>query len=298
MALGGAASGNYVLAGNTLSANIGTITPATLTARLTGTVGKVYDGTTAATLTAANYTLSGVIGGDNVSLNDPTAGTFATANVGGNIGVSISGLALGGAASGNYVLAGAALSANVGTITPATLTAGLTGTVSKVFDGTTVAMLAPANYDSVGRVEWRYRRAQRPKRPVSMPRRISAMGSGVSVSGLALTGAAAGNYVLASDFRERGHRHHQRSAFDQAGYICRQQISSSREPAPAGRRGQKCADRAALFVPAEPTVIPFHQQWIIPNNSRDKKHRADEGAFGSGIRWIFRCRRSATCSGL
>ena len=74
-----------MLAGNTLSANIGTITPATLTARLTGTVGKVYDGTTAATLTAANYTLSGVIGGDSVSLNDPTAGTFATANVGGNI---------------------------------------------------------------------------------------------------------------------------------------------------------------------------------------------------------------------
>jgi hypothetical protein len=42
------------------------IDPATLTASLTGTVEKTYDGTTAATLTAANYQLSGIVAGDSV----------------------------------------------------------------------------------------------------------------------------------------------------------------------------------------------------------------------------------------
>jgi hypothetical protein len=50
------------------------VTPATLTAGLRGTLGKTYDGTTAATLAPANYTLTGVIGNDDVSLNDRPPG--------------------------------------------------------------------------------------------------------------------------------------------------------------------------------------------------------------------------------
>jgi hypothetical protein len=93
-----------------------TVNPALLNAGLTGTVSKVYDGTTAATLTAANYTLSGIIGGDAVSLNNPTAGLYATANVGTGIGVSVNGLALIGAAASNYLLASPSTSANIGII--------------------------------------------------------------------------------------------------------------------------------------------------------------------------------------
>jgi filamentous hemagglutinin family protein len=177
------------------SGNIGTITPATLTAGLTGTVSKVYDGTTAATLAAANYTLSGIIGGDNVALNDPTSGSYASANAGTGIGVSVTGLTLSGAAARDYMLASTTASANIGTITPATLTASLTGTVSKTYDGTTTATLTAANYtlsgiigsDSVALND-----------PTTGTYSSANVGTGlfVNVSGLALTGPAAANYTL------------------------------------------------------------------------------------------------------
>jgi outer membrane protein OmpA-like peptidoglycan-associated protein len=97
-----------------------TVNPAILTAGLTGDVGKIFDGTTAADhLTPANYTLSGVIAGDNVRLNDPSSGTYASPNVGTGIPVSVSGLALSGSAAGNYVLASGSVTANIGTISPA-----------------------------------------------------------------------------------------------------------------------------------------------------------------------------------
>ena len=66
---------------------------------------KVYDGTTAATLTLSNVVLVGVINGDSVSLvtNGYTA-NFATPNVGTSIPVSVVGLTLSGASAGNYTL--------------------------------------------------------------------------------------------------------------------------------------------------------------------------------------------------
>jgi hypothetical protein len=99
-----------------------TINPATLTANLTGTTTKVYDGTTAALLSAGNYTLTGILNGDSVSLNDPAQGTYGTKNVGTGINVSVSGLLLTGPNAGNYDLQSTAISAAIGKITPATLT--------------------------------------------------------------------------------------------------------------------------------------------------------------------------------
>jgi len=98
---------------------IGTIDPKTLTAGLTGTVTKTYDGTTVATLTGGNYTLTGVIAGDAVTLNDPTKGTYATAAVGSGIAVTVGGLALLGAEAGDYRLASATTTADIGKITAA-----------------------------------------------------------------------------------------------------------------------------------------------------------------------------------
>jgi MBG domain (YGX type)/YDG domain len=65
----------------------------------------VYDGTTAATISSNSVVLVGVINGDSVSLvtNGYTA-NFATANVGQNIPVSVSGLTLSGTSAGNYTL--------------------------------------------------------------------------------------------------------------------------------------------------------------------------------------------------
>ena len=51
-----------------------TVAP-TITPSLTGTVSKTYDGTTAATLAAGNYSVSGAIDSDVVVLNNPVSGS-------------------------------------------------------------------------------------------------------------------------------------------------------------------------------------------------------------------------------
>jgi len=177
---------------------IGVALATILAAGLTGTVGKVYDGTTVATQIApANYTLSGVVNGDNVALNNPTTGIYASKNVGTGIGVSVTGLALTGSTAGNYLLASNSVSGNIGTISPATLTAGLTGIVRKQFDGTTLATMAPSNYtlsgivagDSVILDAPATGRYATPDPGTGIP---------VSVSGLAISGPGSGNYLLAS----------------------------------------------------------------------------------------------------
>ncbi len=99
-----------------------TIDPAILTVGLVGTVTKIYDGTSAAALSGGNYTLAGVLNGDSVSLNDPAAGTYASKNVGSGIGITVSGLELSGAQSGDYLLAAGTIHGAIGAVTPATLT--------------------------------------------------------------------------------------------------------------------------------------------------------------------------------
>ena len=75
-------TGDATYAGSTNSPALSqTVNQATVTAALTGTVTKNYNGTTAATLAAGNYTLSGVFGGDTVTLNNPASGTYDNKNV-------------------------------------------------------------------------------------------------------------------------------------------------------------------------------------------------------------------------
>lgn len=140
---------DYVLNAVTdLSANIA---PAPLT--ITGLVAasKVYDGNTAAALTApSGATLSGVVPGDLITLNASGAsGVFADKNVGNNIAVSATlagGLVSTGTGSSNiptllsnYTLGSASVSpAN---ITPAPLTVTGVTAANKVYDGSTSAVL-------------------------------------------------------------------------------------------------------------------------------------------------------------
>lgn len=94
---GGLAS-NYTLAdGQTVAAHV---TPKVLTVVDQVALDKVYDGTTAATLTGGS--LAGLIAGETVVLNE--AGTFATANVGNAIAVTAAD-SLSGAAAANYIVA-------------------------------------------------------------------------------------------------------------------------------------------------------------------------------------------------
>jgi hypothetical protein len=161
-----------------------TINPAPLTVSGTSVGNKVYDGTTAATLSGG--TLSGVIGSDSVALTQ--AGAFASANAGTGVGVTASD-ALSGAGAGNYTLTQpTGLSAN---ITPAALTVNGTSAASKVYDGTTAATLSGGTLSGViGSDSVALTQAGVFTSPNA--------GTGVAVTAAdALTGAGAGNYTLA-----------------------------------------------------------------------------------------------------
>jgi filamentous hemagglutinin family protein len=196
LALAGADSGNYILGSNSVSGAVGIIDPALLSVGLTGTVEKTYDATTTATLTAANYQLTGVIGGDTVTINHPTTGTYDTKNVGTGKTVTVTGLALSGADSADYTLASASVSGAVGIIDPAMISAALTGTVEKTYDGTTAATLTAANYQLNGVIGGDTVTLS----PTSASYDTKNVGTGkiVTVTGLALSGADRGNYMLSS----------------------------------------------------------------------------------------------------
>jgi filamentous hemagglutinin family protein len=129
----------------------------TITAGLTGTASKVYDGNASAALAPANYTVSGVVDGDTVTLNDPVTGSYDDKNVGAGKTVTVTGIGFvstenSGKPVYGYQLASTTANANIGEITPKALTSvSLTGSVSKVYDGTaTVANLGTANYSIAG----------------------------------------------------------------------------------------------------------------------------------------------------
>ena len=105
---------------------------------------KVYDGTTAATINLSNVVLVGVVNGDSVSLvtNGYTA-NFASAGVGTNIPVSVSGLTLTGGSAANYTLTQPTLAANI-TSKGVTIGSGISAN-NKVYDGTTAATISSNN---------------------------------------------------------------------------------------------------------------------------------------------------------
>ena len=193
--LTGAAADNYVLSATTASGSVGTITKKTLTPSISGTVSKEYDGTTGVPAGhGLSIALDGAIDGESVSAT--AAYAFDDVNVGENKTITATGITLTGAAAGNYVLSPSSVSDEVGTITKKTLTPSFSGTVSKEYDGTTgvpdghglsidledvvdgdkVSATAAYAFDDVN---------------VGENKTINA-------TGITLTGADAGNYVLST----------------------------------------------------------------------------------------------------
>ncbi|MGU3492567.1 YDG domain-containing protein [Xanthobacteraceae bacterium A53D] len=191
----GADSGNYQISNPTVSGNIGQINRAILTAGLTGTVSKTYDGTTAASLLSSHFLLTGLQHGDVVTVA-PVTGAYDTKNAGTGKSVTVSGLTLSGVDAGNYELASGAASGSIGQINRAMLTAGLTGTVSKTYDGTTAASLLAGHFLLTGVLDGEVVTVV----PVTGAYDSKNAGTGktVTVSGLALSGADAGNYQISS----------------------------------------------------------------------------------------------------
>lgn len=115
--LSGASKGNYKLfADNATLA--GEITPRSLKVLLLAVpaVAKVYDGNNTAALLPANYSLTGVIGSEKVTINTPATGKFEDIHVGTNKKVTAEGVVLSGADATNYVLSPAVATGDIGTI--------------------------------------------------------------------------------------------------------------------------------------------------------------------------------------
>ena len=183
--LGGAAAGNYTVSQPTgLSADI---TPATLTVSGAVAASKVYDRETLATVSGG--TLSGVLGSDEVALANGSA-NFADKNVGTAKPVTAS-FGLTGADAANYqVSAVTGLSAD---ITPATVALTSRSVGSKVYDGQTTATLTGGALTGVlgtDNVALQASQAHFADAHVGTGKPVTAQ--------LALTGADAGNYVLAA----------------------------------------------------------------------------------------------------
>jgi hypothetical protein len=142
---------NYALPTGSVAGTIGVITPAPLSVSLlSGAVSRAYDGAGDASIGAAAYQISGLVSNQSITVA-PTTGSYASNNVGTGIGVTttlIGGDFTAGASTllSNYTLPVGVLTGNAGVITPALLTATLTGSASKVYDGGDVATLAGANY--------------------------------------------------------------------------------------------------------------------------------------------------------
>jgi T5SS/PEP-CTERM-associated repeat protein/autotransporter-associated beta strand protein len=162
-----------------------TVTPATLVVTAAGGI-QVYDGTRNAVVTLS----SNAIAGDQLTLGQGSA-LMADKNVGTGKAVTVSGISLSGADAGNYVLAGTSANTTT-TVTPATLNVSASAASQHLTNGRNVEVALGG--DSIG------------GDVVAVGRREATVADGspgpgrtVTVTGLALSGLDAGNYVLASD---------------------------------------------------------------------------------------------------
>ncbi|TSA34779.1 MAG: S-layer family protein, partial [Opitutales bacterium] len=196
-ALTGLDAGNYVIAN--LGAFTGTITRAAATLTATGSVTKVYDRTTAATLGVGAYTFTGVVSGDDVTLDSTqVSATFPNKNVGAGkaLVVAAGNSALSGADAGNYSLTVG--SGFVGEITPAPLTLTGFGSVTKVYDATVAAPLSTGSLALSGVISGDAVTANTSAVTASFDDKNVGAGKALVVSSAAvvLSGAGASNYSL------------------------------------------------------------------------------------------------------
>jgi hypothetical protein len=148
---------------------------------------KVYDGGTSATLNTGSAVLSGVVSGDNVSVVSTGAtGTFASKDVGPSIAVTATGISLTGAQAADYTLTQPTdLTAD---ITPKALTvSGITATIA---NGIVTVNLSSATLAGILGAD----------KVALITTGVSTIVSGttVTITGLSLGGADAGNYTLAT----------------------------------------------------------------------------------------------------
>ncbi len=153
-------AGNFVLAGaqkdnynltTTSATTTGTITKKDITVSLNASpfITKVYDAGSMATLASGNYSLSGVEAGDAVTVTG--VASYADKNAASGIVITVNSFVLAGAQKDNYNLTTTSATTS-GIITKKDITIALNASpaITKVYDGTTGAILVPGNYSLVG----------------------------------------------------------------------------------------------------------------------------------------------------
>jgi phosphotransferase system IIA component len=192
LTLGGADALDYALVQPTTTANI---TPATLTVTGVTAANKTYDTSVQATFNTSGASLAGVYSGDAVTLSTTGATAhFATKDAGVGIRVTASGLTLGGAQAGDYTLEQPSATA---TINPATLTVTGITAANKVYDATTKTTVTVTNAALVGVLNSDAVTLNTSGAAGVFASKDVGTGLTVSVSGLTLSGAQAGDYTLA-----------------------------------------------------------------------------------------------------
>jgi hypothetical protein len=184
ISISGADVTNYTLL-NTTTSTTADITPRELT--LDGIIGnnKVYDGTTDATVDFSSASLVGVLPGETVGVDYSMAvATFDNENVGSGKTITVTGVVLTGADTGNYTLT----PTTTADITPRDLTVTAAG-INKVYDGTIAAMVNISTDALAGDNVTAYGTA-------SFADKNVGTGKTVSVSGISISGADAANYAL------------------------------------------------------------------------------------------------------
>jgi hypothetical protein len=176
--LTGAEAFDYTLVAPTgLTANV---TPRSLTVSATG-INKVYDGTTAATVSLTDNPIAG----DVLTLSSSDA--FLDSSAGTAKYISVSNITIGGANAADYTVNSS--SSTYANITPANLSVSATG-ANKVYDGTTTAAVTLSDDPLAGDV-------------VNLSYATAAFGNKnvgankvVTVSGITETGVDAGDYTI------------------------------------------------------------------------------------------------------
>jgi trimeric autotransporter adhesin len=190
MTLVGNDAGNYRLAPLVLR---GAIMPKGLAVTGAVVTTKVYDATSLAAITGSG--LSGVISGDFVSLTNASFGMFNNKRVGSDKPITTAPMSLVGMDAGNYTLTQPSLT---GTILPKGLTVtGITAR-TKAYDGMLTATLDTTGAFLMGALSSDNVNLNSSTAAGAFVDPKAGVGKPVFVSGLALSGADAGNYTLAT----------------------------------------------------------------------------------------------------
>ncbi len=194
IALTGTGAANYTVADTAQGA--GTITKRALTLGEVTAQTKTYDGTRAADASKFRAALGNAVAGDDVTAAAATA-TFNDKNVAAANRINYTGVALAGADAGNYSLA-ATTAQGAGAITRRTLTVGSVTAQTKTYDGTTAADAAEfrATLDNV--VAGEESSVTATATGAAYNDKTVAGANKVNYTGVALTGAGAGNYIVAN----------------------------------------------------------------------------------------------------